>query len=105
MGLASMAEKLGLDTEDCAEILSLFVETTLSDLDNLGRALAGEDVSMAVQASHSIKGAAANLGLDEISSFAGTVEMNARKGILKGAKEAVDAIRGCVDLMNTDGNP
>lgn len=102
MGLANMAERLGLDEEDCAEILSLFVETTLCDLDTLSRAVAGEDVLTAVQAAHSIKGAAANLGLDEVSSYAGTVEMNARKGILKGAMEAVDAIRGRVDLMKVE---
>jgi HPt (histidine-containing phosphotransfer) domain-containing protein len=99
-----MAEKLGLDTEDCAEILSLFIETTLSDLDALNGAIEAEDVPMLVHASHSIKGAAANLGLEEISSFAGEVEMKARKGILEGVKEAVDSIRGRVDLIKTDGN-
>ena len=101
MGLASMEETLGLDTEECREILSLFIETTLSDLDALERAIRRRDLSAALQASHSIKGAAANLGLDEISSFAGGVETKARNGTLEGAEEALGFIRECVDNIKT----
>jgi HPt (histidine-containing phosphotransfer) domain-containing protein len=93
MDLSTMAEKLGLDVPECEEILDLFIDTTVSDLDSLGRAIHDGDARLVVQSAHSIKGASANLGLVGISSAARDIEMKARQGILAGASEAADVIR------------
>jgi HPt (histidine-containing phosphotransfer) domain-containing protein len=105
MDLARMAEKLGLDKEECAEIVALFIETTLSDLDILEAAIQTRDFALAVQSSHSIKGASANLGFDEISSVAKGVEMDARQSSLEGAKEAAVLIRDHVGSIKGSCKP
>lgn len=99
MDLSTMAEKLGLESPECEEILSLFIDTTVSDLDTLGRAIQDGDAALAVQSSHSIKGAAANLGLQEIHAMARGIEMNARQGILAGAEQAAEVIRRHLDSL------
>lgn len=93
MDLARLAQDLGLDKEECVEIVHLFVETTLSDLDTLERAVQSGDAALAVQSSHSIKGASANLGFGVISAIAEEVEMKARRSVLEGAREASDLIK------------
>lgn len=88
-----LREKLGLDKEEWVEILTLFVETTLSDLDELVRAIQKADPALAVRSSHSIKGASASLGFEAISSLAEEVEMKARRGVLDGAEKAAERIK------------
>lgn len=99
MDLSAMAEKLGLELPECEEILNLFIDTTVSDLDSLGQAIQDGDALQAVQSAHSIKGASANLGLQEISSAARDIEMKARQGVLAGASEAADVIRHHLDSL------
>jgi len=95
--------KLGLDEEEWGEILNLFIETTISDLDNLGRAIQKGDPTLAVQSSHSIKGVAANLGFDEISTLATEVEVQARKGVLRGAEKRAKRIKESLDGLKLCG--
>lgn len=99
MDLSTMAEKLGLEAPECEKILNLFIDTTMSDLDTLGQAIQHGDAALAVQSSHSIKGASANLGLQEITSMARDIEIKARRGILTGAEDAADAIRHHLDSL------
>jgi HPt (histidine-containing phosphotransfer) domain-containing protein len=105
MDLTQLAQKLGLDKEECVEIVDLFIETTLSDLDILEGAIQTRDFALAVQSSHSIKGASANLGFDEISSVAEGVETKARQSSLEGAKEAADLIRDHVGSIKGSLKP
>lgn len=97
MNLTRLAQEMGLDEEECREIVHLFIETTISDVENLKRAVQMKDFALAVQSSHSIKGASANLGFDEISEIAKGAEMNARRSVLEGAPEAADLILGCIE--------
>jgi HPt (histidine-containing phosphotransfer) domain-containing protein len=99
MDLSVMAENLGLDMPECEEILNLFIESTISDLESLGRAIQEGDALLAVHSAHSIKGASANLGLQEISFAARGIEMKARQGVLAGASDAADVIRHYVDSL------
>ncbi|MGM0418337.1 MAG: Hpt domain-containing protein [Thermodesulfobacteriota bacterium] len=66
MDLKKYAENLGLDEDDFKELTSLFIETTKSDLEKLKSALEANDFTKAREASHSIKGAAGNLGFMDI---------------------------------------
>jgi HPt (histidine-containing phosphotransfer) domain-containing protein len=101
MDLFTMAQKLGLDVPECQEILNLFIDTTVSDLESLSRAIQDGDALLAVQSAHSIKGASANLGLAEISSAARDIEMKARQGILEGAREAALIIRRHLESLHS----
>jgi histidine phosphotransfer protein HptB len=78
MNTKKLAENLGLEEEEFIEIFELFVETGNEDLENLFSAIHEGDSERAVQAAHSLKGAAANLGLAEIFEAAKKVEEMAR---------------------------
>ena len=93
MDYKMLAENLGLEESEFFEMIELFIEVSLSDLDRLGAGLKQADADEVVEAAHSIKGAAVNLGLQEISDVAQGVEMNAREKNLDGAKEAVQKIK------------
>ena len=94
-----LAENLGLDESELFEMTELFIEVSLSDLVRLEAGLKKVDADEVVEAAHSIKGAAVNLGLQEISDVAQGVEMNARQKNLDGAPEAVQKIRDMLDQL------
>jgi HPt (histidine-containing phosphotransfer) domain-containing protein len=93
MDVKELAENLGLEESEFLEIMELFIEATASDLGRLESAIVGGDARQAVEAAHSIKGAAGNLGLNEIYEIAAALEKKAGKSSLEGATEAVKTIR------------
>jgi len=93
MDSKAMARSIGLEEEEFCEVLMLFVEVSVSDLQNLESGLEKEDAARVSDAAHSIKGAALNLGFTDISDIAKDVEINARQNNLKGALEASRIIR------------
>ena len=99
MDFKTLAENLGLEESEFFEMTDLFIEVSLSDLDRLETGLKQADADEVVEAAHSIKGAALNLGLQEISDVAQGVEMNAREKNLDGAQEAVQKIRDMLDQL------
>ena len=104
MDVKALAEKLGLEESEYLEMTALFIEVSLSDLDRLEEGLKKADAGEVVEAAHSIKGAAVNLGLQEISDVAKDVEMNARAKNLDGAPEAVHKIRDMLSQLVTTTN-
>ena len=70
-----IADERGLDEEDVYELLEIFVDyTRTEDLAALQEAVDNGNAVVARQKAHSIKGAALNLKLTEISSLARTLE-------------------------------
>jgi HPt (histidine-containing phosphotransfer) domain-containing protein len=99
MDIKECAENLGLEKEEFIELLILFVETARTDLDKLETALSETDGNQAVAAAHSIKGAAANLGLTVLHEAAKEVEHLARRGELAGITPHMNGLRGEVEVM------
>ena len=93
MDCKAMAHSMGLEEDEFLEVLTLFIEVSESDLLNMETGLKNEDAKSVSDAAHSIKGAALNLGLTDISEIAQGVEMRARKDNLQGTFEASNAIR------------
>ena len=93
MDCRAMAQSMGLEEDEFFEVLTIFVEVSESDLLNIETGLKNEDAKSVSDAAHSIKGAALNLGLTDISEIAQGVEMRARKDNLQGTFEASNAIR------------
>jgi HPt (histidine-containing phosphotransfer) domain-containing protein len=89
MDIKELAERLGLDETEYLELLGLFVTTGHSDLKKLQAAVQATDSEGAVQAAHSIKGAAGNLGLMDFYTRAKQVEDDARNGILERVGESI----------------
>ena len=101
MDCKAMANSMGLEEDEFIEVLSLFVEVSESDLLNMDTGLKNEDAKSVSDAAHSIKGAALNLGLSDISKIAQGVEMRARDENLQGVFEASNAIREKLEVIQS----
>ncbi|MFB3925994.1 MAG: Hpt domain-containing protein [Syntrophales bacterium] len=99
MKLRRLASRLGLEESEFKEILKLFIETSNTDLKNLRCAIESGDARKAFEASHSIKGAAENLGFLDISGIARGIEMKARQDILEGSSEAVYLLKQKIEKI------
>ena len=99
MDFMGLAERLGLEEDEFLELVALFVEKSTSDLGRLESAIDRADIGQVVETSHSIKGAAGNLGFMEIYDIAKEVEMDARQDIVESAPRAVELLREKVDLI------
>jgi HPt (histidine-containing phosphotransfer) domain-containing protein len=93
MDYKALASNLGLEENEYFEMLDLFVEVSLSDINRLEAGLKEANSEGVLEAAHSIKGAAINLGLKEFADLAMAVEMKARDKDLDGAPEAAMKIR------------
>ena len=82
MDFKDLASKLGFDEDDFMELVDLFVTTTLSDIEKIKKSVRQGNSQDAAAASHSIKGAAGNLGLNELFTLAKDMEKQARQGSL-----------------------
>ncbi len=92
MNLEELSSNLGLDKEDYLELLELLIGSGTEDLEKLKDAVATNNPDKAARAAHSLKGAAANLGLTDLSEVARQAEMQARDGILAGIEEKIEAL-------------
>jgi len=89
MNIKKMADELKLQEEEYVELVKLFVETSRNDIERLVAAISNHEGEKAAQAAHSIKGAAVNLELTEVSETAKKLEMKAREGNLEGASSDI----------------
>ncbi len=78
MDFKDLASNLGFDEEDFNELLHVFLMTSFSDIEKISIGLKEESREKIAQAAHSIKGAASNLGLDDIALTSKDMEMTAK---------------------------
>ena len=78
-------EQAGDDEEMLAELLDLLCTSSDDDLAKIKVAMAAGDAKGMGDAAHSIKGAAASLGIEQLATLAQTMEMAGRSGDLDGA--------------------
>lgn len=79
-------EQAGQSEELLSELVQLFSDTSAEDLAKIQTALSEGDAQGMGDAAHSIKGAAASLGIEEIRKVAHEVEKAGRKGDIDSAK-------------------
>ncbi|MCB2182005.1 MAG: Hpt domain-containing protein [Desulfobulbaceae bacterium] len=82
-------EQAGDDEELLEELLDLFHDSSSSDMDKIRDSASQGDSQGVGDAAHSIKGAAASLGIDGIRDVAASLEQAGRDGDLKGAEPLV----------------
>lgn len=82
-------EQAGDDEELLDELVDLFHDSSAADLARIKEGAANGDVNAMGDASHSIKGAAASLGIDGIRAIASDIEKAGRAGDLDGANGLV----------------
>ncbi len=93
MNLKELADRLEMNEEEFSEWAKLFVETGAADLDRLTAAVGRGDRDEAADAAHSIKGAAANLGMAEPCELARSIEKEARENRLDRTTEWILTLR------------
>lgn len=93
MNFKELADNLGLEVDEYRELIELFVETGAADFNNIQEALAKSDSEQVMRSAHTIKGAAGNLGLMEVSEAAKIIEENANSNQLDGLESAVQTLK------------
>ncbi len=84
MDFQDLASRLGIDDEDFMELVELFVVTTLSDIEKIKKSVQEKSCKDTAAASHSIKGAAGNLGFNDMFELTKMMEMQAKAENLDG---------------------
>ena len=87
------SSKLEMEEDEFLEMANLFLETSFSDLNHLQDAQEKREALEAVNAAHSIKGAAAGLGLTEIYQLAKAIETKARENQFDQVPEWIRSLR------------
>jgi HPt (histidine-containing phosphotransfer) domain-containing protein len=93
MDFKQRACNLEMEESEFLEMVNLFLEVTQSDLRKFQSAMERGNLQEAIFSAHSIKGAAANLGLTEIYEEARRAEATLRDRKLDEAREAVRGIQ------------
>ena len=99
MNIRALAADLEMGEDEFLELVELFLDASVSDLEKLKNAVNRREMKEIVESAHSIKGAAANLGMKELSETAKRIEMNAREDRLDGAASALRMIRESLDRI------
>lgn len=87
MDLKQMGENLGLELDEFAEIVKLFVTTAQSDIEKIRTGALQKDALSASEAAHSLKGSSGNLGFLEMSAIALQAEKKASENNLEGFED------------------
>ncbi len=86
-------EQAADDAELLEELLDIFKDSCKSDFQLIKEGIEGGDAEQVCSAAHSIKGAAASLGVDGIRDLTMKIETDSREGSLLVAKEVIDALQ------------
>jgi HPt (histidine-containing phosphotransfer) domain-containing protein len=101
MNIRDLSERLDLDEDTYLEVLVLFLDQSESDLERMTNALRDDRAVEFTEAAHSIKGAAANMGLDALSDLAKEAEMKGRRNSLDGADQVVASLKRGIEEVGT----
>ena len=99
MNLKDLGNHLEMEKEEFLELIELFLDTSFSDLNHLQSAVEKGEGLNAVKAAHSIKGAAANLGMAEIYELAKKIEIAAQRNQFDRTPEWILTLRRLLDQV------
>jgi HPt (histidine-containing phosphotransfer) domain-containing protein len=77
MNFKELAENLGLEIDEYRELIELFIDTGTADFKKIQEGMSASDSEQVMRSAHTIKGAAGNLGLINVSETAGLIEQKA----------------------------
>ena len=99
MNIKELAENLGLEEDEYLELIELFIDTGIVDIEKLRSAIEEGDAEEAAQAAHSLKGASGSLGLMEIYNVALKSEEEARNNSLDVLAESLQTLKGQLNSL------
>lgn len=92
-------EQTGGDEELLEELLVLFRDSSVSDYTQLQQAVAANDAAGVMRAAHSLKGAAASLGIEGIRQLALDMEADARNNSVTVARAHLTAMGDLLEQL------
>ncbi len=93
MNFQELAENLGLEIDEYKELIDLFIDTGSADFQKIQEGLVSRDADQVMRSAHTIKGAAGNLGLMDVSATAKVIEENASNNRLDDISQAVQTLK------------
>ena len=93
MNFQELADNLGLEVDEYRELIELFIDTGSADFKKIQDGLTGNDSDMVMRSAHTIKGAAGNLGLMDVSETARIIEEKATENQLDSLGEAMQTLK------------
>jgi HPt (histidine-containing phosphotransfer) domain-containing protein len=99
MDFKELAENVGVEEEEYLELIELFIETGMSDLNTLSSAIKEKNAEKAANAAHSLKGAASNLGLMELCEAAKKIEEGTLNDRLEETAEDTQTLKEKLDII------
>lgn len=93
-------EQTAGDEELLEELLVLFRDSSASDLEQLRQAVITGDAAGVMRAAHSLKGAAASLGIEGIRQVAMAMEIDGRNNSVAVAREKLTTMTELLDQLN-----
>jgi len=99
MNFKELGENLGLDEDEYRQLIDLFINTGAADFQRIQTALASSDLEQVLRSAHTIKGAAGNLGLMDISEVAKTIEESVSNHQMEGLTQAMETLRTQFDAV------
>lgn len=90
-------EQAADDVELLEELLDIFKDSFAADIDLIDKGIQTESAQQVSAAAHSIKGAAASLGLVGIYEISKIVEEDSRDGSLRIAKEKISLFKDLLE--------
>jgi HPt (histidine-containing phosphotransfer) domain-containing protein len=101
MNIKELSENLGLEEDEYMEMLDLFLTSGGADLSRIEQALKEANARLVHEASHSLKGSAGSLCIDNIFELARAIDDKSRQGILTGLDELAQKLRRAYDELAT----
>jgi HPt (histidine-containing phosphotransfer) domain-containing protein len=92
-------EQAADDEELLDELIEIFKESSASDFASLQQGIEKGDAGIARSHAHSIKGAAASLGIDGIRELTEVIEADCREGSLTVATEVLPKLDKLLELL------
>ncbi len=99
MDFSYLASNLGIGIEDFMELVELFLSTSQAELEKIEQGLEAGDIEQVRAASHSIKGASANLGFMDMAEISGEIESFVQEGSVSSLKTKILAMKDCLEKI------
>lgn len=106
MNLSKFNEIKALLGDDFATLLVVYQADTSHRLEEIENAIKAKDFNKIRQLSHAMKSSSANIGADEVSSIAATIENAAKEEIAETISDSLaglkKAIEEAIQIMNNE---
>ena len=102
MNIKELAENLGLEDDEYRELVELFIQSGGDDVQKIVEGVAAGNIEQVMRAAHTIKGAAGNLGLVDVSAAAKIVEVRAMNNQLSELTEALKSLQGLMKRISDE---